>query len=218
MCVTPKGKGRFITVEGGDGAGKSTVIARLYDELRARGRDVILTREPGGIEIAEKIRSIILNPEHVTMDKRTEALLYAAARRQHLAERVLPALAAGKLVLCDRFIDSSLAYQGYARGLGIDEVFAINRFAVEDCMPDLTLFFDVRPEVGLARINATKGREVNRLDMEDLRFHEKVREGYRLVMERFPDRFVVIDAEQPMDRVFEEALAALEARLQGSRL
>lgn len=211
--VTTGRKGRFITVEGGDGAGKSTVLVRLYEELRRRGMDVLLTREPGGIDIAEQIRDIILNPAHTQMDKRTEALLYAASRRQHLAEKVLPALEAGKIVLCDRFIDSSLAYQGHARGLGIEAVYAINRFAVEDCMPDVTLLFDVPPEVGLARINATKAREVNRLDLEDLRFHERVREGYQLAMQLDPQRFVVIDADQPMEQVYEAALAALLARL-----
>ena len=212
--MTTRQTGRFITVEGADGAGKSTVATRLYEELCKKGWNVVLTREPGGIEIAEKIRDIILNPAYVNMDKRTEALLYAAARRQHLAEKVLPALKAGMVVLCDRFIDSSLAYQGYARGIGIDEVFAINQFAVENCMPDLTLYFDVRPEVGLARINATKGREINRLDLEALDFHEKVREGYRIVRERFAHRFVVIDAERPVDQVYQEALRELETRLQ----
>ncbi|QQE74535.1 dTMP kinase [Brevibacillus composti] len=212
--MTTRQTGRFITVEGADGAGKSTVATRLYEELCKKGWNVVLTREPGGIEIAEKIRDIILNPAYVNMDKRTEALLYAAARRQHLAEKVLPALKAGMVVLCDRFIDSSLAYQGYARGIGIDEVFAINQFAVENCMPDLTLYFDVRPEVGLARINATKGREINRLDLEALDFHEKVREGYRVVRERFAHRFVVIDAERPVDQVYQEALRELETRLQ----
>lgn len=211
--MTTGQKGRFITIEGGEGAGKSTVIAKLYEALRSRGVDVLLTREPGGIDIAEKIREIILNPAHTAMDERTEALLYAAARRQHLAEKVLPALAAGKLVLCDRFIDSSLAYQGHARGLGIDAVYEINRFAVGDCMPELTLFFDVKPETGLARINKARGREVNRLDLEDIRFHHRVREGYQLVMAREPERFVVIDAEQPMEQVYESALRALLGRL-----
>ncbi|MED4586906.1 dTMP kinase [Brevibacillus choshinensis] len=211
--VTTGRKGRFITVEGGEGAGKSTIIARLYEELKARGIDVLLTREPGGIDIAEQIREIILNPAHTQMDKRTEALLYAAARGQHLAEKVLPALEAGKLVLCDRFIDSSLAYQGHARGLGIDEVYAINKFAVGDCMPELTLFFDVLPEVGLARINAARGREVNRLDLEGMKFHELVREGYQLAMARDPGRFQVIDAGQSMEQVYQAALAALTARL-----
>lgn len=211
--MTTGRKGKFITVEGGEGAGKSTVIMRMYEELSRRGMDVLLTREPGGIEIAEQIREIILNPAHTKMDIRTEALLYAAARRQHLAEKVMPALEAGKLVLCDRFIDSSLAYQGHARGLGIEEVYAINRFAIGDCMPDWTLLFDVSPEVGLRRIHATKGREVNRLDLEGLRFHERVQEGYRLAMARDPERFLVIDAEQEPDQVFAAAMEALLQRL-----
>lgn len=211
--MTTGKKGRFITVEGGEGAGKSTVIVRLYEELLSRGVNVMLTREPGGINIAEQIREIILNPAHTEMNERTEALLYAAARSQHLAEKVIPALAEGKLVLCDRFIDSSLAYQGHARGLGIDAVYEINRFAVGDCLPELTLFFDVLPETGLARINAARGREVNRLDLEGIRFHERVREGYQLAMELDPERFVVIDAEQPMEQVYQDALAALTARL-----
>ena len=211
--MTTGRKGRFITVEGGEGAGKSTVLALIRDELLRRGLDVLLTREPGGIDIAEQIRNIILNPAHTQMDIRTEALLYAAARRQHLTEKVKPALEAGRIVLCDRFIDSSLAYQGHARGIGIEAVYAINRFAVEDCMPDLTLLFDVSPEVGLARINAAKGREVNRLDLEDLRFHERVREGYQLAVQLDPKRFVVIDAEQPMEQVYKAALAAVLAGL-----
>ncbi len=128
------------------------------------------------------------------MDARTEALLYAAARRQHLVEKVKPALEEGKIVLCDRFVDSSLAYQGHARGLGIDEVLSINQFAIEKMMPDLTIYFDIEPELGLQRINKNKGREVNRLDLEHLEFHNRVREGYHLVMERFPERMVKIDA------------------------
>lgn len=211
--MTTGRKGRFITVEGGEGAGKSTVLALIRDELLRRGLDVLLTREPGGIDIAEQIRNIILNPAHTQMDIRTEALLYAAARRQHLTEKVKPALEAGRIVLCDRFIDSSLAYQGHARGIGIEAVYKINRFAVEDCMPDLTLLFDVSPQVGLARINAAKGREVNRLDLEDLRFHERVREGYQLAVQLDPQRFVVIDAEQPVEKVYEAALAAVLAGL-----
>ena len=211
--MTTGRKGRFITVEGGEGAGKSTVLALIRDELLRRGVDVLLTREPGGIDIAEQIRNIILNPAHTQMDNRTEALLYAAARRQHLTEKVKPALEAGRIVLCDRFIDSSLAYQGHARGIGIEAVYEINRFAVEDCMPDLTLLFDVSPQVGLARINAAKGREVNRLDLEDLRFHERVREGYQLAVQLDPQRFVVIDAEQPVEKVYEAALAAVLAGL-----
>ncbi|TQS76389.1 dTMP kinase [Ornithinibacillus gellani] len=198
--------GCFITFEGGEGAGKTTVLAALADHLKEQGYAVLTTREPGGIEIAEKIRNIILTPEHTMMDGRTEALLYAAARRQHLVEKVLPALQAGKIVLCDRFIDSSLAYQGYARGLGIDEVFAINRFAIRDCMPDLTLFFDIDPEKGLNRIAVNKDRERNRLDLEALSFHKQVYEGYQLVVERFSDRIQTIQADQTLEQVENETL------------
>src|SRR5437763_1199681 len=136
--------GFFITFEGPDGAGKSTIIRMVANELK----DALLTREPGGIDIAEQIRKVILDKENIAMDARTEALLYAAARRQHLVEKVRPALEDGKVVLCDRFVDSSLAYQGFARGLGIDEVLSINQFAIENMMPDLTIYFDIEPELG----------------------------------------------------------------------
>lgn len=155
------------------------------------------TREPGGIEIAEQIRNIILNPSHTKMDGRTEALLYAAARRQHLVEKVIPALEEGKIVLCDRFVDSSLAYQGYARGLGIDEVWLINQFAIQNRMPDLTLFLDLPPERGLERITNNGDREQNRLDLEALSFHKKVYEAYMMLMEQFPERIKRVNADQP---------------------
>ncbi|PPA68509.1 dTMP kinase [Jeotgalibacillus proteolyticus] len=205
--------GKFITVEGPEGAGKTTVIKQLEKALIKRGYDVLLTREPGGIDIAEKIREIILNPEHTAMDSRTEALLYAAARRQHLVEKVLPALKQGKIVLCDRFIDSSLAYQGHARGLGIDEVWSINQFAIDDQMPDCTLYFDLDPEKGMERIMKNQGREVNRLDLEELSFHQKVYEGYQLLLERFPERIKTVDASKLIEKVSEEALGMITAVL-----
>lgn len=206
-------QGWFISIEGGEGAGKTSVIRLLEQELAARGLKVMVTREPGGIEIAEKIRSVILDKSHTSMDGRTEALLYAAARRQHLAEKVIPALESGMAVICDRFIDSSLAYQGHARGLGIDEVYAVNRFATSDRMPDLTLWLDVSPEIGLARIHADEGREVNRLDLEGLSFHHKVREGYRLVAERFPERIVRIDADGTLETVILAVRKIIETHL-----
>ena len=186
--------GLFITFEGVEGAGKTTALSYIHNQLTEAGYQVIRTREPGGIEISEKIREIILDKSHTEMEARTEALLYAAARRQHLVERVLPALAEGKIVLCDRFIDSSLAYQGYARGLGIEEVYEMNQFAIGDAMPDLTILFRIDPEKGLARIQANQGREQNRLDLEKLDFHQKVYEAYELLLERFPDRIQAIDA------------------------
>jgi dTMP kinase len=201
--------GIFITFEGPDGAGKSTIINMVAQEFE----NVLLTREPGGIDIAEQIRSVILDKGNTSMDPRTEALLYAAARRQHLIEKVKPALAEGKIVLCDRFVDSSLAYQGYARGLGIDEVFAINQFAIEDLMPELTIYFDIEPELGLKRINKNKGREINRLDLENLEFHQKVSTGYHLLIERFPDRIQSIDASGTVEEVFQETLKIIVEKL-----
>ena len=200
----------FITLEGGEGSGKTTVLAKLAEKLAAAGFDVVTTREPGGIEIAEKIREVILDRSHTAMDARTEALLYAAARRQHLVERVLPALQQGKIVLCDRFVDSSLAYQGHARGLGMEDVLAINEFAIEGYMPDVTLYFDVNPKTGLARINLDQGREFNRLDEESLAFHYKVREGYLLLLGRYPERIQLINAENELDEVAGDAFDVLE--------
>lgn len=198
-------KGIFITLEGPEGAGKTTIVNLLTQRLEAEGFQVLQTREPGGIDIAEQIRRVILDKQNTAMDPRTEALLYAAARRQHLVEKVLPALEENYIILCDRFVDSSLAYQGYARGLGIDEVFSINSFAIDGKMPKLTLYFDIEPELGLERINQHKGREVNRLDLEELEFHHKVREGYHKLIKRDPKRIYKIDASKPIEQVLQEA-------------
>ncbi|WP_366248395.1 dTMP kinase [Terribacillus aidingensis] len=206
--------GLFITLEGGEGAGKTSAVPLLTARLEEQGYQVLATREPGGIEIAEAIRAVILDPANTSMDGRTEALLYAAARRQHLVEKVWPALKKGMIVLCDRFVDSSLAYQGYTRGLGMEEVMEINRFAVETTMPDLTLFFDISPEAGLARISENKGREQNRLDLEALSFHESVYEGYRILREQYKDRYVTLDASKPLADVAENAVQAIMAFLQ----
>lgn len=205
--------GIFITIEGPDGSGKTTIINMLAENLQKEGFEVMATREPGGIEIAEQIRQVILDRDNTAMDSRTEALLYAAARRQHLAEKVKPALEKGKIILCDRFVDSSLAYQGYARGLGIEEVYSINEFAIEDMMPKLTLYFDLAPELGLERINKNKGREVNRLDLENLEFHQKVREGYMILADRFSDRIVKIDASRELEAVYKDAEARIKDEL-----
>ena len=196
----------LINLEGGEGSGKSTVLKMLADALEKKGISVVCTREPGGIDIAEQIRNVILDRENTAMDARTEALLYAAARRQHLVDKIIPALEDGSIVLCDRYIDSSLAYQGYARGLGMEEIFAINKFAIDDYMPDLTLYFDVNPKVGLARIEKDADREINRLDVESMKFHYKVREGYLLLLSQNPERIRLINAENELDAVFADAL------------
>ena len=203
----------FITFEGGEGAGKSTAIKRIVEKLTSEGYEIVLTREPGGTPIAEEIRNVILDKKNTAMDPRTEALLYAASRRQHLVEKVIPALREGKLVLCDRFLDSSLAYQGGARGIGIDTVYNMNLFATEGMLPDLTILFDIKPEEGLARIAANSQREVNRRDVEKLTFHNKVRDSFHELAKKFPERFVIVDASKTPDEVFEDAYKAIEDRL-----
>jgi dTMP kinase len=206
--------GFFITIEGPEGAGKTSVMEDVFEQLKIEGYDLISTREPGGIRISERIREVILDNELTEMDGRTEALLYAAARRQHLVEKIEPALARGKIVLCDRFVDASLAYQGFARGLGIDEVLSINEFAIGKLMPDLTLYFDLDPEIGLKRITKNDNRELNRLDVESLSFHQEVRKGYQEVLKRYPERIQVIDASQSQEEVTKYVLNLLKKTLE----
>ena len=196
-------KSWFITFEGPDGSGKTTVSNMVYDRLVKEGYDVILTREPGGIEIAEQIRNVVLDPKNTAMDPKTEALLYAASRMQHLSERVLPALEEGKVVICDRFLDSSLAYQGYARGIGFDDVLRANSFAL-DYLPGLTVFIDVTPDVALKRLS---GRDkTDRLDLEKNDFHQRVYEGYHEVMKMYPKRVVRVDGNQELECVVKDCI------------
>ncbi|MDQ0258007.1 dTMP kinase [Evansella vedderi] len=202
--------GLFITFEGGEGAGKTTVLHAIKEKLANSGEKVMVTREPGGSVIAEKIREIILNPEHTEMDARTEALLYTAARRQHLVEKVIPYLRDGYIILCDRFIDSSLVYQGVARKIGIEEVLNINLFATEGLMPQKTFFFDIEPEVGLQRIAAHGDREFNRLDQEALEFHLMVRQAYKELTEREPGRIKKVDASPELEEVIDHTWKYIE--------
>ncbi len=183
-------KGKFITIEGCEGSGKSTQLKLLSERLKKQGIPHIVTREPGGSEIAEHIRSVILNGKNTAMCDECEALLYAAARAQHLRERVAPALADGTLVLCDRYVDSSLAYQGYARGLGMEFIRQINCFALEEYMPDLTLFLDISPANAFARKHGADKND--RMEALGLPFHQKVYQGYLQLAERFP-RIVKVD-------------------------
>lgn len=205
--------GTLISFEGPEGAGKSSVLEAVLPLLEEKGIPFITTREPGGVDIAEKIRQVILDPDHTSMDAKTELLLYIASRRQHLVERVLPALAAGKIVLMDRFIDSSVAYQGYGRGLSVEDIEWLNQFATDGLKPDLTLYFDLDVEEGLARIAKNQEREVNRLDLEGLELHQKVRQGYLALSEKEPERIVKIDASQSFEAVLADVLAVLENRL-----
>ena len=184
-------KGLFITIEGNDGSGKSTVIQSLKEQLAKLNLEVCYTREPGGSYVAEKIREVILDNDNIAMDDKTEALLYAASRRQHLKETVFPALEEGKIVVCDRFIDSSLTYQGIARGLGVDVVFNMNMYATEGFMPHLTIYLLVDPKIGLERKSHQK--ELDRLEHEKLEFHEKVYNGYLMLADRFKDRVRIVN-------------------------
>ncbi len=202
----------IISFEGGEGSGKSTIIKKIKPFLEKNNIDYLITREPGGVPIAEKIRDIILDVNHTNMDIRTEAMLYAAARRQHLAQKVFPELNKGKVVIFDRFIDSSLVYQGYCRGIGIDEVYELNQFATEGIMPNITIYLDVEPEIGLQRVNSGN-REVNRLDLESLEFHKKVREGYLLLAKKYSNRYRVIDANQTLDSVYNDVIEVLKNAL-----
>ncbi len=203
--------GKFITFEGPEGSGKTSVIRRVLAHYQKKGYKVMVTREPGGVRIAELIRDIIMDKSHTEMDPRTEALLFAASRRQHLIEKILPALKEGYLVLCDRFVDSSLAYQGYGRKLGIEEVFAINKFAIEETMPSLTIFVDVKPEVGLSRVFNSHNREVNRLDLEKLEFHKRIYEGFEILINKFPNRVKCIDGEKPLNEVVDQAIKLIDS-------
>lgn len=187
----------FITFEGPEGSGKTTVLNQI-NKLLSENYNVISTREPGGVSTGEEIRNILLDGENI--DIRTEALLFAASRREHLVEKVIPALKNNKVVLCDRYIDSSLAYQGHARGIGIEEVKKINEFAINGLYPDLTIYLDIDAEVGRERILKNQ-RSQNRLDKETLTFHQKVIEGYKTLIETNPERFKVIDATQNIESV-----------------
>ena len=203
----------FITIEGPEGSGKTTAVDTAVKELEKMDYQIVRTREPGGTPIAEQIRNVILDKNNTAMDQRTEALLYAASRRQHLVEKVWPALKEGKIVICDRYLDSSLAYQGGARGLGIENILNVNMFATEGTFPDLTLLFDLPPEVGLARIAANSDREVNRLDLEKMEFHTKVRNTFLELAKRYPERFVVIDASQSREEVAKKTLEVMLSRI-----
>ncbi len=202
-------KGYFISVEGGDGSGKSTQIRNIEAYLRERGKEVLLTREPGGTPVAEKIRTLILDPENRTLTGRAEMLLYAASRAQHIEEKILPALEAGKVVLSDRFTDSSIAYQAYGRGLG-DMVAEVNRIATGGKVPDLTIFLNITPAAGMARKNQQDGHVLDRLELEQAAFHERVYAGYLALVQESGGRIADIDADRPAEEVFADIRAQLD--------
>lgn len=205
-------QGLFITFEGPDGSGKTTISQHIHHELVKLGYPVIYTREPGGIDIAEQIRQVVLDPKNTAMDVKTEALLYAASRRQHFVEKILPALKQNQIVLCDRFIDSSLAYQGHGREIGVDAVLAINEFAIEGHYPDLTIYLDLSAQGGLKRIRHR--HYLDRLDQESEAFHRRVVEGYQQVVQSFPERIVRVDASQALNKVKKKTLQVVLKKVQ----
>ncbi|MCT3053055.1 dTMP kinase [Leuconostoc mesenteroides] len=195
----------FISFEGPEGAGKTSVLEALISELKTKlGDNLVTTREPGGNPISEAIRSILQPEEDNGMDKRTEALLYTAARRQHLVENIKPALDQNKIVISDRYVDSSLAYQGGGRGLGIDNIWEINQFAIDGLLPDMTIYLDVPVKIGLARVNENRQGKIDRLDKESISFHQKVRETYLKLQSEFSDRIKIVDATQPLNKVIDD--------------
>lgn len=207
--------GYFITIEGGEGSGKTSVIKKVISLLNKDGySNIVTSREPGGIKIATQIREVLLDKENTSMDPLTETFLFAASRRQHIVEKVLPVLNNNAIFICDRFIDSSYVYQGIAGNVGLERVISINDIAIEGCVPNLTILFDVDPRIGLERINSNKDREVNRLDLASLSFHDKVREGYLSVAKRFNERIVVIDASKTFDEVVENVYNLIRSKLE----
>ena len=193
-------RGIFISMEGPDGSGKSTQIELIKEYLEKEGKDVIITREPGGTRISEAIREIILNSEYTEMSPVTEMMLYASARAQLIAEVIGPAIESGKAVISDRFVDSSLVYQGMARGLGVETVYEINKVAIGEYMPQLTIMLDLPAEVGIGRKKDQK--ELDRMELESLEFHKKVAAGYREMAQRFPERIKSIDATLPIEEIY----------------
>jgi len=210
-------KGVFITFEGIEGSGKSTQIALLAEYLRARGSSVTLTREPGGTTIGDRVRAILLDPNSKALDPKAELLLYVAGRAQHLQETILPALRTGGIVLCDRFSDATVAYQGYGRGLDLDMISTLDRIVTEGMKPDLTLLLDIDAVAGLGRArgrNRSRGLDSEaRFENEQIIFHERVREGYRALAKHQPGRIRVVDASRPVELVQADIRKIVDTRI-----
>jgi len=202
----------FITFEGPDGSGKTTQIRLLAEWLREQGHEVVLTREPGGTEIGDQIRTVLHDPYNTAMDARTEILLYSASRAQHVAQLIRPSLAAGKIIISDRYADSTLAYQGYGRGLDLEVLRAVTSFATGGLTPALTVYLNITPEEGLQR-RRLGGDEWNRLDAEALEFHQRVRAGYLELVKQGTERWAVIDAARSVEEVQAEIRTVVQARL-----
>lgn len=204
-------RGLFITVEGTDGSGKTTQIKNMSEHLASLGCQVLLTREPGGTRISESIRSVILDPSYTEMSSTTELLLYSAARAQHVEQVIRPSVDKGITVICDRYVDSFYAYQGFGRGIGLGLLESITNIAIGGTMPDITFFFDLDPEIGLKRRFAATGSD--RIENEEMEFHKKVHAGYKALAERHPARIRTIDASKPAEEVWRDVRRQLETAL-----
>lgn len=202
-------RGKFITIEGPDGAGKTTQVKKTAQYLGEKGKDVLVTREPGGTALGERLREALLSPNGESPVAEAEALIYAASRAQLIKNVIGPALSEGTYVVCDRFADSSLAYQGWARGLGIREILEINRWFIKDLWPDLTILLDIDPEISLKRLKRAK----DRMERETMEFHKKVREGFIKVRNMFPERIMLVDASQSPERVFDRIAEYIQKML-----
>ena len=206
--------GTFISIEGLDGSGKTSIINLVTQQLKHDGVDVVSTKEPGGSTIAARVRDILVDKETKNMDYITETLLYAACRSQHLHDFIIPNLNEGKVVISDRFVDSSYVYQGIARNLGLDQVMAINSLVVKNHMPDLTIYIDIAPEKCLARLKKAR-KAGNKVDLESLDFYNRVREGYLIINKLFKDRVVKINGDQPLEKLAKEIYEAIDVFLRG---
>ncbi len=203
-------EGIFITMEGPDGSGKTTQIEMLKTYLESKGYDIVITREPGGTVISEAIRAIILNKDYQEMSHMTELLLYASARAQLVNQVIKPALAEGKAVICDRFVESSAVYQGIGRGLGVSTVYEVNNYALGDVKPKLTIFMDLDADEGIRR--KENQTELDRMEMEDLSFHKRVVEGYRQLAQLYPERIFPVDATLPIEKIHSIIVEEVEKR------
>ncbi len=198
-------KKTFITFEGGEGAGKTTLIANIQKELSKKNILFVVTREPGGTDFGERVRQLVLK-EKITISAKAELCLFLASRSQHIEDVIKPSIKEGKIVLCDRYNDSSIAYQGHARGLGIDDVISFSSFIIKDCLPDLTLYLDIDPKTGLSRVKES----LDRIESETISFHEKIREGFHILAKKFPDRIKIMDASQNEEKLFKNAMNYIE--------
>ncbi len=205
--------GFFVALEGPEGSGKSTLCKNIKEYFDSKNIDAIFTREPGAsqVEVCHEIRSLLL--DHKGLDSRTEVLLFAANRSEHVTKLIIPSLEDKKIVVCDRYVDSSLAYQGFAREIGYEAVYNINQFATRNLVPDLTVFIDIQPEVGLDRIKSNRSNEMNHLDQESIDFHHKVYEGYKQIIAKNKERYVIINGNQPIENIFKEVIAAMNKKL-----